>query len=150
MMTRFVLTLVLGVLLSLGIVVTGGFFGQAQAGNWNPKDSQQYGLPEVNVYNAIGYADHYNNNTSDFDTLGERLGHLVRWAYVCNKIVKPDDSSPEKLRTQFYKHLSPKDKALFRKTRDHGSMADSGGGQSYLMGKPLHEACHAWNDGMNG
>jgi hypothetical protein len=35
MMTRFVLTLVLGVLLSLGAVVTVGFFGQAQAGNWN-------------------------------------------------------------------------------------------------------------------
>ena len=35
MMTRFVLTLVLGVLLSLGTVVTGGFFGQAQAGNFD-------------------------------------------------------------------------------------------------------------------
>ena len=43
MMARVLLTLLVGLVVSLGASVSGGFFAQAQAGNWNPKNGKQLG-----------------------------------------------------------------------------------------------------------
>ena len=111
MMTRFTLTLVLGVLLSLGTVVTGGFFGQAQAGNWNSKNGQEFGMPEVRSHFFYNVNQEYDHVTSDFDHFVKRLGHLSQWVSGCQFYMEQG----RKKDLLFDKYASPKDKALYNK-----------------------------------
>ena len=123
-MTRFALTLVFGLLLSFGTVVTGGFFSQARAGNWNVKDGQHSGIPEIvlkHIPSTSGVlGNSYDHSTSDFSTLAQRLGHWSWCVSFCQLELNFDVQKIENYKTRFYNNASKKDKALFRKRREFG------------------------------